>query len=102
MLTQKQKLALESLLGGGTQKEAAAKAGVSRTMINRWLKLPEFKNLLKRPAEHICDEVLDGLRPLLNLAMNALADCLTNGNGTVKVKAADVVLGRFGEWHERA
>ncbi len=57
MLTDKQQIALDSLLDGSTDVVAARKAGVSKQLVGRWKKTPEFREALLAQQEKALDEL---------------------------------------------
>ena len=95
-LTPRQRKAVETLLTTGDKSRAAEQAGVMRQTLYRWLKQPAFQEAL-RVAEA---EALAGLSRSLALlgrkAVKTLYDAMdTTESMTVRVRAADIVLGRL-------
>ena len=79
-LTQKQYNAIDALLAGATDQEAANKSGVSRQTVNGWKNDdPEFIEVLNLRREALWNMNLDQLRALVSPAVQVLTDHL-NGN----------------------
>ncbi len=76
-----QERAIEVLLSGGTQQEAAAAAGVSRETVNRWRnRHPGFIAELNQQRHNRALEFQDRLRDMDGKALTIVADALGSGD----------------------
>jgi transposase len=73
MLTDKQFLALQSLLLGDTALQAAAKAGVDRRTVTRWKQQPAFQAELNRFQRLIAGKIRAEIAALADDAVAAIA-----------------------------
>lgn len=95
-LTPKQHRALIALLETGNVTEAARVAKIGRTTIYEYLKDPSFVGALESLQTAAMQITLQRLANLGNDAVDALGDALSEGeDARTRVRAADVVLGRF-------
>lgn len=69
-LTDAQRLAIDALLTGATDKEAADSVGVKRETVNRWVNHhPAFRAELNRRRQHIQDQHSDQIRQMNGVAL---------------------------------
>lgn len=95
-----QRRAIESLLTNQSVAAAAAAAGVSRNAIYKWRRRPEFTAALREAEADALAAVSMGLASLGDKAIAALADALAGDNLRLRVRVADIVLGRMLQWRE--
>ena len=97
-LIQKQYNAIDAILDGATDQEAAKRCGVSRQTVNGWKNNdPEFIEVLNRRREELWDTHLDQLRAMVGIAVQTLADDLASNYGLqIKREAAIHVLKAIG------
>lgn len=95
-----QRRAIESLLTNQSVAAAAAAAGVSRNAIYKWRRRPEFAAALREAEADALAAVSMGLASLGEKAIAALADALGGDNLRLRVRVADIVLGRMLQWRE--
>lgn len=89
--------ALEALVGGATQEEAAQAAGVARMTICRWTRDPAFREHLAQAEGAASQEILGRLRAAIPRAIAALVDLLDSPDAVQRVKAAAALL-RAARW----
>jgi hypothetical protein len=85
--------ALDQLVGGATDAEAAAAAGVSRQTVCGWRNYdPAFRAELNRRRDDLWRASADRLRALVPKALTTLEDELEHGDDVPAVKAALAIL----------
>jgi len=88
-LTQRQEKALDSILSGRTDQEAAESAGVRRQTVNSWkLHHPAFRAEMNRRRAEAYDQEVGRLRTLRESALQVVETALQNGS----LRAALAVL----------
>lgn len=88
---------LAALLGGATQREAGAAAGVSHRTVQRWLADPGFQRRLQEAQEDAIKQVRRRVTVNALRAAEALAQLAETGDkdDAVKVAAARATLAAF-------
>jgi len=101
-ITPRQLQAVESLLVCGDITMAAKAAGVSRPTLYTWMKQPAFSAAL-RTAEQAALETLTKRLVVLGTKAVATLDSAMDSSAplAVRVRAADAVLSRLLQLHER-
>ena len=78
-LTQTQYNAIDAILTGATDQEAADRCGVTRQTVNGWKNNdPEFIAVLNQRRELLVDMYLDRLRAMVGRALQVLDDNMAN------------------------
>jgi len=96
-LTPQQELALDALLAGKTDAEAAEAAGVTRQTVNRWKNSnPVFIATMNRRREELWVAVQDRLRQLLFPAIAVLEEALHAEDLKLRVETARYLLKALG------
>jgi transposase-like protein len=72
-LSDRQRIAVESLVSGATVTEAAEVAGVSRQTVHSWMHLPQFTAGLNRRRQERDQLLSDCLRRVLGSALTTVA-----------------------------
>jgi hypothetical protein len=92
-LTVAQENAVDALAAGKKDTEVAALVGVNRVTVTRWrLYNPHFIAALNERRQAIWAGSLDRLRSLIPMALDAVADTLTNASHPDRLQAALGVL----------
>lgn len=92
-LTSRQTKALQAIVTGASDEEAAQTAGVSRETVNRWKhQSANFQAALNLARFSMWQVFENALRELLPKAVGVLRDCLENGEPKMRLKAAEAVL----------
>jgi transposase-like protein len=94
-LSEKCHLAVAALLSQPTIKAAARQVGLSEKQLRRWLRIPEFAELLRASKQQVFDHALGRLQALTTDAVAVLAAVLRKRRGDTgaRLKAAGLVLG---------
>lgn len=93
----KQELAINALLMGATDREAAERAGVRRETVHRWKHAdPYFIAELARRRTEAWDAQREALRGLLAKAVGVLDNAMSDQSSTVRLRAASTVLRALG------
>jgi len=88
-LTQQQYNALDLLIAGRSDREAAEQVGVERETVTRWrLYNPAFQAGLNRRREEIWGSCIDRMRSLLLKALEATEEVLADGGNPSRAKVA--------------
>jgi hypothetical protein len=88
-ITPRQQQALQALLAGATDAEAAEAANVTRETVNRWRhRDANFVAALNEARTNLSQHFHDGLRALLPDALAALRDGLADDNINTRVRVA--------------
>ena len=88
-VTQRQQQALQALLTGATDTEAAEAANVTRETVCRWRhRDANFIAALNEARQDLAQDFHDGLRALLPDALTALRDGLAADNINTRVRVA--------------
>jgi hypothetical protein len=88
-ITPRQQQALQALLAGSTDTEAAEAANVTRETVNRWRhRDANFVAALNEARTNLSQHFHDGLRALLPDALTALRDGLAADNINTRVRVA--------------
>jgi len=99
-ISTKQARVIDSLLSQPTTRGAAKTAGVGEATVRRWLKLPEFREALRRGRADRYDEVLSFIVGAGNQAAAQLLVIMADKDSpkTCRVRAAEILLqhGRAG------
>lgn len=96
-LRPKQRLALEALLAGATDAQAAAKAGVSRETVNRWRRAdPNFIAATNAEQAEAWAGARTALRALLSKAVAAVEAALEAPAMPTRLRAASLVFKAHG------
>ena len=92
-LNDRQHLAIEMMLAGGSTREIAEKVGVGRQTISRWRNQDEeFIEELQRRRRAQFNGVADKLRALLDPAVDVLAEQLNDRYDRTRFRAASTLL----------
>ncbi len=96
-LTTKQRNALEAILSGSTQQEAARIAEVGPDTVNRWFKEERFQAAIRTAESEMLSSVSRNLTRVGEKAIATLEAVLDSSTAPahVKVRAADTVLARL-------
>ncbi len=93
-LSAKKRLAIEALLSGYSHSGAANQAGVSERTLRRWLSDPVFSDALRAAEREALNITTRRLLALSGKATQALFDGMDDPKGAVRVRSADITLGR--------
>lgn len=101
-LTPKQRKAVESLLTSGDVSQAAQAAGVTRDTIYRWFKQEHFVKAIQEAERQALEALSRALVALGGKATETLSQAMSEADSPlgVKVRAADIVLGRLVQLRE--
>ena len=93
-LSQPQQKALFSLISGSTQSEAASVAGCSLRTMQRWAKLPAFRQALSSSVDVTMSITVSRLSSLSDLAIDTLQSVMQKESSTPahKIRCANSVL----------
>lgn len=93
-LSAKQQKAIAALLDSSTIKDAAEKAGVSRTTLDRWLDDEAFAGAYRAASHRVFETALSGLQAITAEAVQTLRDVQRDATARPgeKVAAAKAVL----------
>jgi hypothetical protein len=80
--------AILALLGGKTQAEAAAAAGVHERTLRTWLALPDFVEQLRADRRRVVDAVANKLQAAAGKAVDKLEGLLDCGHRPTECRAA--------------
>ena len=94
-LTPAQLKGIEALLTTGKVTEAARAAGVAPQTFYRWRKQPHFRKALQEAEAQAVASLSAALAALGSKAASALSDALDAKDLRLRVRAADIVLGRL-------
>lgn len=93
-----QQLAIEILMAGGTDSEAAQAASVTRETVNRWRHSDaDFVAAYNRERRAIFEATRDNLSRASLKAIATLQDILSDEDPTLRIRAASILLGQYGE-----
>jgi hypothetical protein len=96
-LNVEQESAIDALLTGASDREAAEAVGVTRQTVTEWRNHhPAFTEELYARRQRIWAHSLDKLRGMIPLALNILSEDLKSENAEVKRQAAIHVLKAVG------
>jgi len=94
-LTPKQRRCIAALISSGTVADAARAAGVTRTTVYKWRKLPHFAAALKEAESQALRDLARQMAGLGTLATNAIRDALQPEQEIgVRLRAAAIVVDR--------
>jgi hypothetical protein len=91
-LTQRQHAAVELLLQGMSDEQAARQLGVDRTTIFRWRKTVAFQRELDRRRRRLWDQSAGQLQALVGPALAILQKQLASDDPKIALRAAAVLL----------
>jgi len=92
-ITPRQQQALQALLTGATDTEAADTANVTRETVNRWRhRDADFIASLAEARRDLSQDFRDGLRALLPDVLAALRDGLADANINTRLRVASTLL----------
>ena len=92
-ITPRQQRALQALLTGATDTEAAEAANVTRETVNRWRhRDADFIAAMNQAREALADDFHDGLRALLPDALAALRDGLGAESISLRIRVAETLI----------
>ena len=92
-LTVAQENAVDALVAGRKDADAAALVGVNRVTVTRWrLYNPHFRAALNERRQAIWAASLDRLRSLVPLALEAVSDALKDSDSPNRLEAAIALL----------
>lgn len=95
-LTPKQLRAVEALMSGSTLGAAAAKAGVSRRTLARWLDTEPFRAALRVAQDDLVADLVRRLAHEADCAIDALhAALIDDEQPALRLRAADVTLSKL-------
>jgi hypothetical protein len=85
-------LALPVLLSAPTYSKAAQQLGVATSTIYEWLKDDEFRNALDDLRRSILADSIARLKGYVSLAVDVLAETMTDPDPKLRLKAATTIL----------
>jgi hypothetical protein len=92
-LTRKQETLIAALLTEPTYTAAAAKAGVGRATLSRWLSLPAFQAALHRARRELVDAAVGRMQAGTGLATDTLVEVARHGRRDGdRVRAANALI----------
>lgn len=92
-LTRKQELLIAGILSEPTYAAAAAKAGVSRATLYRWLQLPGFQEAYREARWHLLNSAIGRLQAASGQAVSTLIEITVKGRRDGdRVRAAVAIL----------
>jgi hypothetical protein len=95
-LTPKQQRAIAALLSERSIKDAAKAARVPERTLSRWLGDAAFANELRGAQLAMISTTIRRLTHITTQAIDTISDVMSNGaNDSVKLRAADIALGRL-------
>ena len=96
-LPPKQRIALEAILSGNSQREAARIAEVTEDTVRRWVREERFQAAMKAAESEMLSSVSRNLTRVGEKAISTLEAVLDSQTAPahVKVRAADTVLARL-------
>jgi hypothetical protein len=93
-----QQLAIDVLLAGGTDSEAAQAASVTRETVCRWRHSDaDFIAAYNRERRAASEATADSLRQASLKAIKTLSDILSDEDCSLRIKAASILLGQYDE-----
>lgn len=98
LVSPNQQLAIDALLAGGTDSEAAEAAGVRRETVCRWRHSDaDFIAALNRARSAAFDAAADSLRRAVPKAISTVVDILSDEDPSLRLKAASILLAQLCE-----
>jgi hypothetical protein len=91
-LTRKQELAIAALLTERTQEQAAGKAGVATSTLQRWLLLPSFQAEYRRARRAVVEVAVGQLQAACGEAVETLRRNLDADKAGDQIRAAGLIL----------
>lgn len=97
LLSANQTRAIAALLGARDVRDAAKQSGISERTIFRWLNDSAFQSAMQEAEAQAIAQAVRRLAALCGLALDTLESVMKSksASASVKVRAADVVLGRL-------
>lgn len=93
LLSARQRQVIRILMQSRSIEEGAKWAGLSRTTIYKWLRLPPFQEELSRRRNELMDVGMDTLKSQFEKAAAVLGGLLNSDNETIRRHAANDVIG---------
>ena len=93
----KHKRAIAVLLGGGTNHEAAAAAGVRHETVCRWKQLADFARELADGQAQLQGKTQSDLAALHSKALSRIGDALDDEEVGIRLRAASLIVTRSGQ-----
>lgn len=103
-LTLPQRRMIDALVAGQTQPEAAAVAGVSRTTVQRWVRLPNVRQALHDAQAAAVEEAARAAVGRMRAAVETIESVMSDGDtpAHVRLSAARELLAAGGRLYELA
>lgn len=103
-LTLPQRRMIDALVAGQTQPEAAAVAGVSRTTVQRWVRLPNVRQALHDAQAAAVEEAARAAVGRMRAAVETIESVMSAGDtpAHVRLSAARELLAAGGRLYELA
>ena len=92
ILTPRQRRVIPILVQARSIEEGAKLAGLSRTTVYKWSRLPDFKEELGRQRDELMNEGMDNLKSQFEKAVAVLAGLLDSENETTRRHAANDII----------
>jgi hypothetical protein len=92
-LTNRQTRTIAVLVRARTVEEGAKMAGLSKTTIYAWLRLPAFREELARQKNQLMDVALGNLKSVVEKAVSVLTSLLDSQSEAIRRGVANDVLG---------
>ncbi|HUW19240.1 MAG TPA: phBC6A51 family helix-turn-helix protein [Sedimentisphaerales bacterium] len=99
-LTERQLKAIPLIVTSATYTEACKKAGLNRTTLYEWLKIPEFKVELDRQRDEVTSEAFGVLSQSLTKAVETLVGLLDHKDDRLKRLTAKDIIEHFLKYKE--
>jgi hypothetical protein len=100
-LTRKQEAAALALLTERTNAEAARAARVSEATLQRWLRLPQFRQACRDLRRQAVEAAVGRLQDCVQQAVDALLGALKAPRESDRIRAAALILEHAGKGLER-
>lgn len=85
-------IAAAALVAGDTVRDAAAKAGIGRRTLTRWLANPKFVARVEALRTEAVTTAMNRLNTSMSAAADTLTELLTDDDAQMRFKAAKAVL----------
>lgn len=87
-LTTKQRRTITAIISTRTHEDAMKAAGITRQTFYKWLKVPAFRDELKRQLDEFTEDALGQLKSAAGEAVQTLRGLLASENESVRLRAA--------------
>jgi len=82
---------------GMNRKVIAAKLGISRQTVGRWLKQPDIQRMIQQYTQHQYELEMEFLEKLQGIAVDTLMEIMVSGTNMEKLKAIELFWKKRGE-----